>query len=133
MVRTNLEVAVKAAVAEWLEQRSELLKNVCQEVADELGPMIAGEVVRGLAQVLTPSDKDREINKLKAACLHVAEWIERALPDMSQDIHKIARSMAATLYNAVGPDIPFNVPPPADLENVSDALPEQQLDGGYQE
>jgi hypothetical protein len=107
-----MEASLKEVVAEWLEARSGLLHNVCQEVADELGPMIAAEIVRGLAEQLTPTDKDRKIVKLQAACLHVGEWLERALPQMSSNIHKAARSMQCTLYDAAGDDIPFQVPEP---------------------
>lgn len=129
MPKTAMESAITQAAAEWMEARSGLLQNVCQEVADELGPMIASEVVRGLAQVLIPTDKDRQILKLQSAALHVAEWIERSRPEMSPRALDESRRMSSLLYDAVGPDIPFNVPP----AGLSDSPAGEDLAGHYPE
>jgi hypothetical protein len=132
MASNAMQRAVNQLVSDWLEKRAELLKGVCDEVAGELGPMIATEITRGLAEVLTPTDKDREMIKLKSAALHVAEWLERAKPQMSSNIWRAAAHMQFLLHDAVGSDIPFNLPPVEDQPEASDDLPEQQLDGGDQ-
>jgi hypothetical protein len=131
MAKNHLEQAVKHAVAEWMERRSGLLQGVCQEVADELGPLIASEVVRGLAQVLTPTDKDREINRLKAAALYVGERLELMAASMAGSTKDELARMASRLEAAVGPDIPFNVSPPGfnDQVDEGDSLADQ-IEGG---
>lgn len=131
MASTMLEQVVKQAVTEWMEKRSGLLQNVCQEVADEIGPLIGRDVARGLAEALTPTDKDRQIVKLQAACLHVAEWFQRVMPQMPANILRSARSMEHTLNDAVGPDIPFNIPA-VELDDQADADVHQvdEIEGG---
>jgi hypothetical protein len=76
MANATISKLVGQAVQQWLYERRELMQSIMDEVAEEIGPLVATQVLTQLQAVILETTQQQLLHDLAAGCKRALDLVE---------------------------------------------------------